>query len=117
MSFASKHNKGGINWGIETKDFEFFSLKDLFEMAGEGPHKILGLFINSKNNSEYGPSAVAILEDKLINLPSHCIPEIQDILADPDDVDAIKASKVGFTIHTYESHKKTCYGINWADIA
>ena len=31
-------------------------------------------------------------------------------------VQAIKDGKVGYTIYTYESHAKTCYGINFVDM-
>ena len=116
MSFASKHNKGAIDWGIDTKDFEYYSLADLRDMAGDDNHLCCGLFINSKNNSEYGPSVVLIMEDKFVNLPSHMLDEVKEILSDPEDVEAIKNGKVGFDIREYESHKKKCLSISWIDI-
>ena len=121
MSFASKHNKGAIDWGIDTEGFEYFKLSELYELVQDADLKLHGLFINSKNNSEYGASCVAILEDRFVNLPQHMIEEIQGILADPEDVEAIKAGKVGFKIRTYESDKKkgkdkTCYAISWVDL-
>ncbi len=30
MSFAKKHKKGVIDWGVDTKDFEYFKLSDLY---------------------------------------------------------------------------------------
>jgi len=120
MSFASKHNKGAINWGIDTEGFEYYKLQDLYELVGDDDLKLYGLFINSKNHSDYGASCVAILEDRFVNLPQHMIPEIEEILSDAEDVAAIKAGKVGFRIRTYESDKKkgkdkTCYSISWID--
>ncbi len=120
MSFAAKHNKGGINWGVDTKDFEYFGLKDLLERDGEGTEYILrGLFIN-KNKSEkelkeYGPSVVAILDDCLVNFPGHLAEEVEGILKDEEDIAEIKSGSVHFTIRTYESHGKTCYSPNWVD--
>ena len=116
MSFATKHNKGGVNWGIETKDFEYFSLKDLYEKDGEGKEYILkGCFINTKNSSEYGPSVVGILEDKMVNLPSHMEEEVKAILKDEEDINDIKAGKVAFVIQPYKSHGKECFGVGWVD--
>lgn len=117
MSFASKHNKGVIDWGIDTKDFEYFSLKDLFERDGENwEYPVKGLFINTKSNSEYGNSTVAILENCFVNLPNYMEDEISSILANQEDIDDIKDGKVAFSIRPYESHKKKCYGITWIDI-
>lgn len=123
MSFASKHNKGAIDWGTDTKEFEYFKLQDLYEMdmGIDEPIKIKGLFINSGTNSEYGASCCAILEDRLVNLPQHMIPEIEEILQSDEDVNDIKAGKVGFYIRTYQSDKKkgkdkTCYSITWTDL-
>ena len=120
MSFAAKHNKGGIQWGVDTKDFEYFGLKDLLERDGEGTEYILkGLFINrnksEKELKEYGPSVVAILDDCLVNLPGHLLEEVEVILKDEEDLESIKAGMVHFTIRTYESHGKTCYSPNWVD--
>lgn len=121
MSFAEKHNKGGIDWGIDTEGFEYFDRKDLFEVHGpEHCFVLKGLFINKnkteKELKEYGPSIVAILDDKMMNLPSHMLEEVESILADPEDIESIKAGKVGFTLRKYESHGKDCYGVKWVDI-
>lgn len=123
MSFASKHNKGAVDWGIDTKNFEYFKLEDLYNMDQgiDDPIELKGLFITSGEKSEYGKSIVAILDDKLVNLPQHMLDDVQDILQSDDDVADIKAGKVGFYIHTYQSDKKkgkdkTCYSITWTDL-
>lgn len=120
MSFASKHKKGGIQWGIDTKDFEYFKLQDLYEKDGEDTaYNLLGVFVNrnktEKELKEFGASVVAILSDKLVNLPSHMEDEVKDIMNDEDDVADIKAGKVWFRIRTYESHGKTCYSPDWLE--
>ena len=81
MSFAKKHKKGAIDWGIDTKDFEYFKLQDLFEMNGaDTTYTLKGVFVNrnkpEKQLKEFGASPVGILEDKLINLPNHMLSEI-----------------------------------------
>lgn len=120
MSFASKHKKGGIQWGIDTADFEYFKLEDLFKKDGaDATYQLCGVFINSnkteKELKEYGPSVVAILGDKLVNLPSHMADEVKDIMADEEDVADIKAGNVWFRIRSYESHGKTCYSPDWLE--
>lgn len=120
MSFASKHKKGGIQWGIDTKDFEYFKLQDLYEKDGENTaYNLLGVFINKnkteKELKEYGASVVGILSDKLINLPSHMEEEVKEIMNDEEDVAEIKAGKVWFRIRSYESHGKTCYSPDWLE--
>lgn len=120
MSFASKHKKGGIQWGIDTADFEYFKLEDLFKKDGaDARYQLCGVFINrnktEKELKEYGPSVVAILGDKLVNLPSHMADEVKDIMADEEDVADIKAGNVWFRIRSYESHGKTCYSPDWLE--
>lgn len=117
-NFAAKHNKGTIDWGINTENFEYFKLEDLSEMNGpDFEYTLRGLFIN-KNKSEkqlkeYGASPVAILDDKLVNLPNHLVSEVEGILQDEEDIAEIKAGEVKFKIRSYESHGKTCFSPDW----
>lgn len=119
MSFAAKHNKGAI-FNCNTEGFDYKSLKDLFEDNGEDQvYVVQGIYINRK--SEYGDAPVAICDSFFVNLPQHLLDDCETILKDQDDIDAIKAGKVGFKIEQYESDKKkgkdkTCYGIKWVDI-
>ena len=120
MSFASKHKKGGIQWGIDTAEFEYFKLEDLFKKDGaDATYQLCGVFINrnktEKELKEYGPSVVAILGDKLVNLPSHMEEEVKAIMSDEEDIADIKAGNVWFKIRSYESHGKTCYSPDWLE--
>ena len=119
-SFASRHKKGGIQWGIDTTDFEYYKLQDLYEKDGaDTTYQLLGVFINSnkteKELKEYGPSVVGILEDKLINLPGHMAEEVREIMNSEEDVADIKAGNVWFKIRSYESHSKTCFSPDWLE--
>lgn len=119
-SFASRHKKGGIQWGIDTTDFEYFKLQDLYEKDGaDTTYQLLGVFINSnkteKELKEYGPSVVGILGDKLINLPGHMAEEVREIMNSEEDVADIKAGNVWFKIRSYESHGKTCFSPDWLE--
>ena len=121
MSFAKKHKKGTIDWGIDTKDFEYFKLSDLFEMNGaDVTYTLRGVFVNrnkpEKQLKEFGASPVGILDDRLINLPNHMLSEIEDILKDEEDIESIMNGEAVFKIRQYESHAKTCYSIDWQEV-
>lgn len=121
MSFAKKHKKGVIDWGVNTDNFEYFKLQELFEMNGADQLYVLkGVFINKnkpeKQLKEFGASPVGILENKLVNLPNHMLSEVEDILKDEEDIEAIMNGEAVFKIRQYESHAKTCYGIDWQEV-
>lgn len=116
FSFASTFNKN--SFGIDTTDFPFVKLTDIFNDKTDGGvdvvHPINGLYVHK---SQLGDSPVIIdAENKrLVNLPQFTGDTIREILANPDAVDVIKANKVGYTIYEYESHAKKCYGITFVD--
>lgn len=114
FSFSNKFNK--TSFGIDTKDFDYIKLSEVAK--GSSPdeiHPINGLYVHG---SKLGDSPVIIDEKakKLVNMPSHLGETFREILADGEAVQAIKDGKVGYTIYTYESHAKVCYGINFVDI-
>ena len=116
MSFASRHNKGGVNFEIDTKGFTFKSLEELYKENGKDAFYIVdGMYINRK--SEYGAHPVAILGalEILADLPGHLTEEVEEILANDEDIADIKAGNARFTIEAYKhkKYKKTCYGIKW----
>lgn len=114
MSFAARHNKGSV-FQCNTEGFEYFKLVELYdEKKPDKVFKIQGLYINRK--SKFGEAPVAILEDRFANLPVHMTEEVKDILKTEDDINDIKAGKVGFKIEPYQSEEgNTCYGIRWTD--
>lgn len=117
FSFANTFNK--TSFGIDTTDFPYIKLKDIFESESEGGpdlvHPINGLYVHK---SELGDSPVIVdaTAKRLINLPSHMGETVREILANREAVDAIKEGKVGYIIYTYESHKKKCYSISFVDV-
>lgn len=116
FSFARKFNK--TSFGIDTTDFTFVKLADIFNSkkcgGGDVVHPINGLYVHK---SKLGDSPVIIdAENKrLVNLPQFSGNTVREILSDSEAVDAIKANKVGYTIYEYESHAKKCYGITFVD--
>lgn len=117
FSFASTYNK--TSFGIDTTDFPYVKLRDIYESKDEGGndviHPLNGLYVHK---SELGDSPVLVESEKrrLVNLPSHLGETVREILANPEAVTAIKEGKVGYTIYTYESHKRKCYSISFVDM-
>lgn len=116
FSFASKFNK--TSFGIDTTDFTFVKLTDLFNSKQDGGgdvvHPIDGVYVHK---SQLGDSPVIIdaANKRLVNLPSFTGETIREILQDSDAIQAIKDDKVGYTIYEYESHGKKCYNITFVD--
>lgn len=116
FSFASKFNK--TSFGIDTTDFTFVKLTDLFNSKQDGGgdvvHPIDGVYVHK---SQLGDSPVIIdaANKRLVNLPSFTGETIREILQDSDAIQAIKDGKVGYIIYEYESHGKKCYNITFVD--
>ena len=116
MSFAAKHNKGAIDWGVNTEGYSYISRAEAYKEKPEAVHTVKGLYINTKGN--FGDHPVAICDGYFIDLPENLLDDVKAILKDEEDINNIKAGKVGFKIEEYQSEKfkKTCYGIRWSDI-
>lgn len=117
FSFASKFNK--TSFGIDTTDFKYVKLTDLYNSptngGGDVIHTINGLFVHKSQLGD-APVVIDAANHLLVNLPSHTTETCREILADSDAIQAIKEGKVGYTIYEYDSHGKKCYGINFVDI-
>lgn len=114
MGLMNKFNKGGIDWGIETKDLPYRELKEY--NVGD-TIVIKGLFINRKGNFDDHP--VAIIDGALLDLPSHLHDAATEILADSEVVEAIKDGKVGVKVRSYDADKfgkKDLRSVEWIDI-
>lgn len=116
MGFAAKHNKGGIDWNVDTTDFKFISRADAFKEKPDQIHTLKGLYINTKGN--FGDHPVAICDGYFVDLPENILDDVKEILHSEEDIETIKAGKVGFKIEQYQSEKfkKTCHGIKWVDL-
>lgn len=113
-SFSNKFNK--TSFGIDTKDYEYIKLSEVAKSSSPDEiHPINGLYVHG---SKLGDSPVIIdaTAKKLVNMPKHLGETFREILADSEAVQAIKDGRVGYTIYSYESHAKTCYGINFVDV-
>lgn len=111
-----QYNK--TNFGIDTKNFQFEKLENLYKADKDKVHNLNGLFLNQ---SQYGKQGVAIVAEEkiLVDLPLHFANTVEKILADTDSIETIKAQKVGFKVYEYEikSRKnKKFYSIKFVDL-
>lgn len=116
MGFAAKHNRGGIDWEVNTEGFEFVNRANAYKEEPDAVHTVKGLYINKKGN--FGDHPVAICDGYFLDLPENLLDDVKEILHSEEDIQEIKSGKVGFKIEEYQSEKfkKTCYGIRWVDI-
>lgn len=113
FSFAARFNK--TSFGIDTTDFKYVKLADLYAQAGQDTiHNVNGLFVHKSSLGE-SPVCIDATSHLLVNFPAHTTEVVREILSDSDAIQAIKDAKVGYTIYEYESHGKKCYGVNFVD--
>ena len=89
-----------IDWGIDTTGFEFVNASKMVENK---PYQLKGVYISKDRG--YGNGAVAILEDRYVNLPKSCLDKLKTVLADHEMIDDIKAGKISIKFSSYESKK------------
>lgn len=115
MGLMNRFNKGGIDWGIDTEKMNYIKLSEF--PVSDDIIKINGVFINKKGN--FGAHPVAIGDGSLIDLPAHLSEAVEEMLASPEVVEAIKNGKVGFKVRSYDADKfgkKDCRSVEWVDI-
>lgn len=93
-------NRGGVNWGVETKDWEFKKLRELEEGK---QYKLLGCFVSPDHG--YGEGAVFISDGFLVNIPARYISLVTDIQSDHEAIEEIKSGKGAFKYHKFKSAK------------
>ena len=109
---ASKYNKGAR---FDYKMPEGAGYKNLSDFPEDKEIPIKGLYINHK--SQYGDAPVAMIDGSFVNLPKHLTDTVKDMLHDDEFIAAVNAGKVGFKVYSYENNSKTCYSVNWIDLA
>ena len=56
MSFANRHNKGGVDWKIDdlkTEGFQLWKREECYKEAPEKTYKLRGIYINKKGKVTY----------------------------------------------------------------
>lgn len=110
MSFASKYNKSSFNFGVDTKDFKSCKVRELKE--GE-VNTLLGVFVR---DGKFGKTPNFIIDGWVVYGTESMLETVQEILADQEACEEIKAGKVGIRMRTYENSFGKQYTIDYVDI-
>ena len=121
MSFANRHTKASSNVFTyqQAEDASYCKVKELYEHGyteEKGRHiTVRGCFIN--RGGRYGDSPALICEGFNVNLPSHMLKEIDEIMQNDQDIADINAGKVGAYAYEYtNSRGGKSYSIRWTDL-
>ena len=116
QGLMSRFNNTNV-FGIDTTNYKYVDLKELFDTDPNVQYKVLGLFVNTKG--KFGAEPNAIIDNKLIvNLPRHLLETVNELLDDDKYIEYIKQGHVAFTVYQYHSNKynKDAYSVTWLDI-
>ena len=118
FSFGKKY-KMERKFDIDTSEFEYYSLEDLYDMVGgdeNATFEIRGIYINSKGKFDDAP--VIAIEDRYVNLPTHLTGACSAMLQDDQCIKAINEGKCGFSVYKYHQKRfdKDCFGVRWVDL-
>ncbi|MBO7733563.1 MAG: hypothetical protein J6S67_13445 [Methanobrevibacter sp.] len=114
FSFASFNKK---RFDVDTTDFDYKDLEDLYNADGDGAvYLIKGIYIGTK--SKFDPETPIIATDEcFVNIPVHQLQDIKDMLACDDIVEEVNNEHCGFTIQPYihPEYQVQCYQAVWVD--
>ena len=109
----SKFNNGNkIDQEIDKKSLPF---KKTSEVELNKTYDLKGCFITPDKG--FGKGAVLISDGFLLNIPAKYVDDINNIVADAETVEDIKAGKCGFIVTSFisEKFKRTGYSIEFVD--
>lgn len=102
---------------VNSDDFPFISLKELVEQNGHRTLRVQGMFTFMGKKGKKRP--VLIAEGHKINLPDHCLKDVEKIIENDEYVKAVNEGKCGFKTSEYidENYGNgTCYSGTFVDI-
>lgn len=96
--------------------FKYYSLKDLVKANGADMiYPVLALYINNKGR--YGAQPLAVTDKFFVNLPSHLVNDVSEMINDRETVDQINSCKAGFRIRSYTNRNGgESYSVEWMNI-
>ena len=114
MSYATKFNKGSKFTFKTADDPQYVSLEVLDNKNPDQIHDGRALYINTKSRFGDAP-CVAIDPVIIVNLPSHLLETVKEMINDDECVAAINNNEVKFKIYSYKdkTFNKTCYAVEW----
>lgn len=103
MSVLNKYNNNVNRFDfVQAKNVEYKKLSDLYE-DNVKQLKINSLFINTKG--KFGESPVATADGFNINLPTHLLETVKEMIQDEDVIELANQGNLGIEIYQYETKK------------
>ena len=90
--------KHGKTFNVDSYNFAFTDLKTFVQENG---HKTLVVNAVFHYKAKYGERPVLVAHNLKINLPDHCLKDVEKILDNQEYIDAINAGKCGFQTTEY----------------
>lgn len=115
MDFTNFNNNSfkKIEWTVKTDGFSFKKIGDLYN-EGINRVQVFGFFFTKSDN--YGLQPNAILNDCLLNLPTHLKDTVSKMLANEDCINAIKNGECSLSFRQYNSkYNKVCYAVDFVN--
>lgn len=112
--FANKYNKGSKFLAKATGNEGYLNLKECFEKFADETQMVLALYINTK--SKFGNAPVLLSNGFLVNLPSHLLETVQEMMEDEELVQAINECKFGFKVYQYDGKNGKGFSVRWVDL-
>lgn len=94
--------------------FTYKSLKELLLTSDKMVHRVNAFYINTK--SRYGNAPVVATDECFVNLPSHLLRTVEEMMNDDELTEAINQGRIGFTIYEYKGKNGLGYSVNWKEI-
>ena len=114
MGHFETNYKHGRTFNVNSDDFPFTDLKTVIAENGHKVLKVQGVF---HYKAKYGERPVIIADCLKINLPDHCMKDIENILADDEAIRLINEGKCGFQTSEYTDSKgEVRYSGSFVDI-
>lgn len=114
-NIINKYNKTALFIYDSELERDFCTLKDLQDQSEpETIFPVHALFINDK--SKFGKAPVAVVNEWLVNLPSHLTETVEQMRSDVDLVQLVNDRKLGFTVYTFENQYGLQFSVEWVEI-
>lgn len=111
----TKYNKSQPKYSYNfDKDMKYYNLEELMKGEPRKVHTLKGLLINTKG--KYGDSPVAVIEGAFINLPTHLLETVKEMIADTEVTKQINDNKAGFEVYKYVKGNNEYYSVDWMDL-
>lgn len=111
MGFATTHKKGSV-FSFNSEGLPFKSLNDL-ELGKE--YEVKAAYILSKRGKMRQDMPNIVTADAVINIPSHMLDDVRDLISNEDAIAQVEAGKLYFKPYEYTNSEGTFRSIEWID--